>query len=124
MNRAAGFHLFAYGTLKSDTAPASARALLRDCERIGTAEVRGTLYDTGRYPALLLVGDDRVSGEVWRCPASLLPVLDGYEGVNDGLFRRVGVRAGEHACWVYVAGPMLGPRLKPEARIPSGSWTG
>lgn len=117
------FNLFTYGTLRSGLTHGVGRELLRECERVGTGTVRGTLYDTGDYPALLLSGDDTVEGEVWRCPASLLRVLDRYEATEEGLFRRAAVRVGEHACWVYVAGPRLGPRLRPEARIESGSWT-
>ncbi|MGK7312240.1 MAG: gamma-glutamylcyclotransferase family protein [Candidatus Longimicrobiales bacterium M2_2A_002] len=108
------FHLFAYGTLKSD-APGR---LLDDCERVGTGVVHGTLYDVGDYPALLLSGDDPVPGVIWRCPFPRLAELDRYEGTDEGLFRRAAVRVGGHACWVYVAGPKLGARLVPGARLP------
>lgn len=64
-----------------------------------------------------------MDGEVWRCPASLLRVLDRYEGIAGGLFRRVAVEVGDRVCWVYVAGPKLGPRLRADAVIESGSWT-
>lgn len=119
-----GFHLFAYGTLRSDAISPAGRELLRGCERVGAGTVRGTLYEAGRYPALLLSGEDEVRGEVWRCPTELLPVLDRYEGTTDGLFRRAAVRVGEWACWVYVAGPALGPRLTPDARVSNGTWRG
>ena len=109
------FHLFTYGTLKDDLP-----GILEGCERVDTGVVRGTLYDLGDYPALLLSGEDPVPGVVWRCPAHRLPALDRYEAVDDGLFRRAAVQVGEYACWVYVAGPKLGPRLLPEARV-SGS---
>lgn len=112
-------HFFVYGTLSGSGA---AHELMTDCERVEAGAVRGTLYDTGGYPALLLGGEGRVEGEVWRCPADLLPRLDRHEAVEEGLFRRVGVRVGEFACWTYVAGPKLGPRLTPEARIRSGRW--
>ena len=111
------FHLFTYGTLTDD-----APGILEGCERVDTGVVRGTLYDLGDYPALLLGGDDPVPGVIWRCPADRLPALDRYEAVEDGLFRRAGVQVGEYACWVYVAGPKLGPRLRPEARV-SGTGT-
>ncbi len=106
------FQLFAYGTLKDGVAD-----LLDGCERVGTGEVRGTLYDLGDYPALLLSGDDPVPGVIWRCPTDRLPDLDRYEGTDEGLFRRAGVQVGDHACWVYVAGPKLGGRLVPDARV-------
>lgn len=107
------FLLFAYGTLRSD----SPGRLLDGCARVGTGVVRGTLYDVGSYPALLLSGDDPVGGEIWRCPTHRLADLDRYEGTAEGLFRRVGVQVGDYPCWVYVAGPALGPRLVPEARV-------
>lgn len=91
---------------------------------MASGSVAGTLYEAGKYPALLLGGEGRVEGEIWRCPASLLRVLDRYEGIAEGLFRRVAVEADGQVCWVYVAGPKLGPRLRPEAIIESGSWTG
>ncbi|NIP78416.1 MAG: gamma-glutamylcyclotransferase [Gemmatimonadetes bacterium] len=109
------FHLFTYGSLRSGAAPA--RSLLRPCHRVGDGVVRGTLYDVGEYPALLLSGDDAVRGEIWRCPAGRLRELDRYEGVAEGLFRRAAVVVDGLACWVYVAGPRLGPRLVPEARV-------
>jgi gamma-glutamylcyclotransferase (GGCT)/AIG2-like uncharacterized protein YtfP len=109
------FHLFTYGTLRPPGQTAG--KLLAGCERIGTGRVRGVLYDLGEYPALLLNGPDAIDGDVWRCPVERLRGLDAYEGVADGLFRRVGVRVGEWPCWIYVAGPKLGPRLVPEARV-------
>mgnify|MGYP001323065815 CR=1 FL=1 len=114
------FHLFTYGTLRSGR---GAAALLEGCEPVAAAAVTGTLFDIdGEYPALVLAGTGRVDGEIWRCPAATLPRLDEYEGVAEGLFRRVGVRVDEWACWTYVAGPKLAPRLNPNRRIPEGRW--
>lgn len=91
---------------------------------MASGSVPGTLYDAGTYPALLLGGQGRVEGEVWRCPVSMLRVLDRYEGIAEGLFRRVAVEAAGRVCWAYVAGPKLGPRLRTDAIIESGSWAG
>ena len=91
--------------------------MLHGCQRVAVGTVRGTLYDLGAHPALLLGGDDEVQGEIWRCPTDRLPALDRYEGVRDGLFRRAAVRVGDYACWIYVAGPGLGPQLVQEARV-------
>jgi gamma-glutamylcyclotransferase (GGCT)/AIG2-like uncharacterized protein YtfP len=115
----ARFHLFAYGSLRAVPGPGD---LLRGCQRVGAGSVTGTLYDVGDYPALLLAGSDRVSGVVLRCPADRLLDLDRYEGVERGLFRRAAVEVSGRACWVYVAGPRLGPKLVPGARIESGEW--
>lgn len=114
-----GFHLFVYGTLRSG---GGAAGQLRGCRLVGPGSVAGTLYDLGDYPALVLGGDGRVEGEVWRCPAGVLPRLDEYEGVAEGLFGRAEVEAAGVRCWTYVAGPRLLPGLTPERRIASGSW--
>lgn len=109
------FHLFTYGTLRAGAGPG--HPLLDHCDRIGAGVIQGTLYDLGVFPALLLSGDAEVPGEIWRCPAERLTVLDHYEGVEESLFRRAAVRVGGRACWVYVAGSRLGPRLVPGARV-------
>ena len=114
------FHLFVYGTLRSDRSRA---ALLEGCERITEATIDGTLYQLDEYPALILYGQTPVRGEVWRCPADRLWQLDEYEGVGSGLFRRVGIEVGEFACWTYVAGPGLAHRLTPDRRLSTGDWT-
>lgn len=117
-----GFHLFVYGTLRR-AGPAA--QIMDGCEHMGEASVAGTLYDVGgRHPALMLYGRDRVQGEVWWCPLDFLQRLDEYEGVERGLFRRVGVRVEQVACWTYVAGPALARELTPDRRIPSGDWLG
>lgn len=110
-----GFHLFTYGTLRSGDGPA--HELLDGCRKVGEGVVHGALFDLGAFPALLLSGSDPVPGEVWWCPASKLPALDGYEGVDEGLFRRAATRVDGYACWIYVAGPRLGRRLVPEALV-------
>ena len=100
--------LFAYGTL----GPADPEAAARD----GWAPdaVRGRLYDLGPYPALVDAGDgpaDWVEGHVRRVGrAELEGPLDAYEGVDEGLYRRVIVptRAGRWA-WVYVYARPLPP---------------
>ncbi len=116
------FHLFVYGALRGGE---SAAAVLEGGLHVGPASVAGTLYDTGAgFPALVLAGSSRVHGEIWRCPAAQLWSLDRQEGVDERLFRRVGVRVGAQACWTYVAGPALVRSLTPDNRIASGRWGG
>jgi gamma-glutamylcyclotransferase (GGCT)/AIG2-like uncharacterized protein YtfP len=115
-----GIHIFVYGTLRRQ---GTAADLLDRCQRLRDAAVQGTLYDVdATYPALVLAGNGRVHGEIWRCPHEILPRLDAYEGVRDRLFRRVGVLVDELPCWTYVAGPALARRLTPDRRIPEGTW--
>ncbi len=115
-----GFHLFAYGTLRKN---GPAAELLRGASFVRPAAVQGTLYDIeGRYPALLLYGENPVHGEIWRCPPELLAELDEFESVEEGLFRRVGVEVDGLACWTYVAGPALARQLTPSRRVATGIW--
>lgn len=111
--------LFVYGTLRSG---GGASGLLRGCRLAGAGTVAGTLYDLGRYPALVLDGRWPVEGEVWRCPPDALAGLDEYEGVAEGLFERVEVDVEGVPCWTYVAGALLVDRLTPGRRIASGRW--
>jgi len=117
-----GFHLFAYGTLRSAEAPPP--PLLQGARRVADATVQGTLYDIdGEFPALMLYGTTPVPGTVWHIPeAARLAMLDEYEQVDRGLYRRVAVEAGGVACWVYVAGPALASRLTPDRRLAHGVW--
>lgn len=119
-NRTVYFHLFTYGTLKRG---GDGSALLEGCDLVATTSVPGTLYNIeDAFPAAVLAGNGRIEGEVWRCPADRLPAIDAYEGITEGLFRRVGLRVDEWACWTYVAGPRLARRLKPSCRVESGRW--
>jgi gamma-glutamylcyclotransferase (GGCT)/AIG2-like uncharacterized protein YtfP len=120
------FNLFAYGTLRSAE---DASGMLAGCENVGPGTVPGILYDIdGRFPAVVLYGSEPVHGEVWRCPAELLPELDRYEGTETGLFRRVAAEVdtshGPVACWLYAAGPAVARKLQPQRRMESGRWVG
>lgn len=114
------FHLFVYGTLRSN---GTAAWRLADCELVGSGTVGGVLYDIdGEYPALMVYGSSPVRGEVWRCPAAMLLALDEYEDVASGLFRRIGIEVqletgSTHGCWAYVAGPKLARKLTTAQRI-------
>lgn len=117
-----GFHLFAYGTLRNGDG--AALPLMQGARRVADATVAGTLYDIdGEFPALMLYGQTPVPGTVWHIPdAARLAMLDEYEGVERGLYRRVAVEAAGLPCWVYVAGPALASRLTPERRVANGAW--
>jgi gamma-glutamylcyclotransferase (GGCT)/AIG2-like uncharacterized protein YtfP len=120
------FHLFVYGTLRSG---GSATGMLAGAERVSEGSVGGVLYDIdGEFPALIVYGRTPVQGEIWRCPAPLLAILDAYERIESGLFRRIGVEATTFdgaivPCWVYVAGPRLAAKLTPARRVDSWGVT-
>ena len=129
-------YLFCYGTLLRDTAPQSMASLCRRLPRLAAASVRGSLYDLGSYPGLILATDeladehdDVVRGEVVVVQsASDWLRLDAYEGVDRGrpersLYNRLRTTATTDAgdkieCWVYV----YNRALKHAAKIDSGCW--
>ena len=77
--------LFVYGTLLSRFDSPFARILAVEAEFLGSAYLRGRLYQvTPRYPGLILPKDpeDVALGEIFRMrdPDVLLALLDDYEG--------------------------------------------
>ena len=93
--------LFAYGTL----GPKGPEGVAR--EGWEADAVRGRLFDLGPYPILVDWEDEAagwVEGHVRPVePLELEGRLDAYEGVDEGLFRRLvaTTRAGRRA-WLYV----------------------
>jgi gamma-glutamylcyclotransferase (GGCT)/AIG2-like uncharacterized protein YtfP len=90
--------------------------------------VRGRLYDLGPYPALVDAGD---AGAGW-VEGFVRPVgldelsqrLDRYEGVDEGLYRRIALttEAGR-SVWVYVyARPLPDAARGPLPRWRPGSF--
>jgi gamma-glutamylcyclotransferase (GGCT)/AIG2-like uncharacterized protein YtfP len=109
--------LFAYGTLAPEDPVTGV------CAGWVADRVRGRLYDLGPYPALFDCGDEEanwVEGYVRSVdPHELSERLDPYEGVDEGLYRRVAAttEAGR-LVWVYVYARPL-----PEgARGPFARW--
>jgi gamma-glutamylcyclotransferase (GGCT)/AIG2-like uncharacterized protein YtfP len=105
--------LFTYGTLSPEN-PSIAQA-----EGWEADAVRGRLYDLGPYPALVDHEDSAASwveGYVrsisWE---QLSGSLDSYEGVSEGLYRRVKAVTREgRSVWMYVyAMPLPGSAVGP-----------
>ena len=82
--------LFVYGTLKREC---SNHAQLAGQTFIGMARTPPgyRLYDLGGYPGIAVRPEDRegVVGEVWSVDDAALERLDLFEGVHEGLYRRV-----------------------------------
>jgi gamma-glutamylcyclotransferase (GGCT)/AIG2-like uncharacterized protein YtfP len=109
----------------------SRRALLGSSAALeGQGHVRGSVYDFGDYPGVVLDDGGWVTGELYRVPdlPARLPALDReewYDPTDEGrslyLRRRAAVRldAGEtREAWIYVYNgpPGRGPRIL------SGDW--
>lgn len=113
--------LFVYGTLLADSPQG---ALLGGLER-RAAYAHGHLYAMpAGYPALVPGGDAAVWGELVAAPPdALLAVLDAYEGVHEGLYRRDVIdviSAGRTIrAWAYV---MDRPEDRGGRRVASGRW--
>ncbi|PTB19912.1 gamma-glutamylcyclotransferase [Trinickia symbiotica] len=88
-------YVFVYGTLRAgeinDIERAAARHGIEAPRLVGTAAIRGRLYDFGAYPGLVLdAAAGPVRGDVYEIDDALVPVLDEIEEVYpgvDGLFK-------------------------------------
>jgi gamma-glutamylcyclotransferase (GGCT)/AIG2-like uncharacterized protein YtfP len=107
-------YLFVYGTLKPELAPPEIAVPMRQLRRVGSAVVRGFLYDLGQYPGLRLNADgDQVEGDIFELSnPAVLRGLDAYEGYDprspgESLFIRkqcqvrLRDRDERFLCWVY-----------------------
>ena len=107
-------HLFLYGTLHPDRAPAEIAPAARRLQPIGRGTIRALLYNLGEYPgAILDPAAPPVPGEVFLVPdAATLSALDAYEDYRpgsptDSLFLRTKTvvtfdDGSRKSCWVYV----------------------
>lgn len=73
-------HVFVYGTLCQGE-QRDINKLNPHPEFMGESCVRGTLYDLGTYPGIVLGGQGAVRGEVYRISAALESLLDEIEEV-------------------------------------------
>ena len=118
-----GVALFVYGTLMEAEAQAG---LLAGMRRV-PARVQGRLFRMpAGYPALVLGPEAWVHGElVDLTEPRRLPILDTYEGVEEGLYERVqvpvwiGLRTLDAWTWV-----MTDPEGQGGIALPSGRWRG
>jgi gamma-glutamylcyclotransferase (GGCT)/AIG2-like uncharacterized protein YtfP len=109
-------YLFLYGTLIPGQSSSEMAELVEQLGRIGSACLRGRLYDLGEYPGAILdpSSNTKISGEVFDITGKekVLASLDSYEEFNpadlkSSLFVRkkssVTLSDGrELKCWVYV----------------------
>ncbi|MFD0767256.1 gamma-glutamylcyclotransferase [Mucilaginibacter lutimaris] len=106
--------LFIYGTLLQPGNP-FADYLHRNCTVISSGKIRGTLYDIGEYPGLVLnsAATAFVHGTIVRLhhPHENLKIIDDYEGVGPGqeqpnLYTRepgtIETDSGLVTAWIYL----------------------
>lgn len=117
-----GKHLvFVYGTLRRGGVRAMP-GLFPGARFVGGGGVRGSLYDLGEFPGLLLEeSGPPVVGEVYEVDEEVLDRLDEIEATSFYRRERVEVSLGGRRaeCWVYVYDPALYPG---GALITSGDW--
>jgi|SRR5271154_4964734 len=122
-------YLFVYGTLKRGAKSHQELGRNPGIRFIGEARMRGDLYKLHgeAFPGVVPTSAPNrfVEGELFalRDPQKTLPELDGFEGVEDGLFRRqlvdVWVRGRRLKAWAYLyARPLNGANL-----IPAGIYS-
>ena len=123
--------VFVYGTLRAgeinDISQAAARHDIAEPTLLGTATVRGYLFDFGAYPGLVLdEAGPPVCGDVYEIAPDLIAVLDEIEEIYpgvEGLFvaREVTVEVdgAALACRFY---PVTKHAVKGLPEIRSGDW--
>jgi gamma-glutamylcyclotransferase (GGCT)/AIG2-like uncharacterized protein YtfP len=113
--------LFVYGTLLRGR---GAHELLGRRRQL-PCTTRGALYHLpAGYPALCPIGDGRVHGH-WLdpVPPALLSLLDHYDGVHEGLYRRAEVQVeAPGATFVAWAWVMDQPQARGGVLVRSGRW--
>lgn len=125
MTCAAQRHVFVYGTLRRGQR--NDITCLRPAPRfLGAARIRGTLYDLGDYPGLVLGGSDWVQGEVYAIEPELerqLDLIEEVAPVPSGEYQRRQVQVELNGqtlrCLVYEIAP---ERVRAMPRIASGDW--
>lgn len=124
-------HVFVYGTLRAgevnDIRVAARRNGIAPLRLIGTASLRGRLFDFGDYPGMVVdAAAGPVVGEVYEIDDALVAVLDEIEEVYpgvEGLFlaRETGVELGGARvhCRFY---PVARESATGLAQITGGDW--
>jgi len=117
-----GKHLvFVYGSLRSGS-ERSMSMRFPASRFITAAQVRGSLYDLGPYPGLVLnEANAQITGEVYEVDDELLQQLDDFEASSNYLRRQVEISLGDQRriCWTYEPDPEF---YSLRTLIKSGDW--
>jgi len=93
-----------------------------DARFIAAATVRGSLYDFGPYPGLILnESNSKVIGEAYEVDDALLKALDDFEASSNYHRQPVEISfaAERRTGWTYEPNPEFYPLVTP---ITSGDW--
>jgi|SRR5687767_1519436 len=96
--------VFVYGSLRRGNAGAMS-VRFPEATYVAEGKVRGSLYDLGEYPGLVLDGESSfVTGELYEVDEETLYRLDKFELTSDYSRRQVEVERGSERmdCWIYV----------------------
>jgi gamma-glutamylcyclotransferase (GGCT)/AIG2-like uncharacterized protein YtfP len=113
--------VFVYGTLRRGDARAMPVRFPK-AKFIADAEVKGSLYDLGAYPGLLLnESNSMVKGEVYEVNDEILNNLDDFEAASNYLRKQVEIDLDSHRrlCWIYEPNPEF---YSLRTLITSGDW--
>jgi gamma-glutamylcyclotransferase (GGCT)/AIG2-like uncharacterized protein YtfP len=113
--------VFVYGTLRRGGAGSMSNRF-PDSKFIAEAVVKGSLYDLGAYPGLLLTeSNSTVTGEVYEVDDETLKRLDDFEATSNYLRKQVDVSLGNSrkVCWTYEPDPEF---YSLRRLISSGDW--
>lgn len=90
-------YLFVYGTLLQDTNNEMSRFLSNHSRFVSKGYFNGKLYEVNQYPGAILsdYSRDKVYGSLFKITNihRVFEVLDEYEGVVEGLFKRTIINA-------------------------------
>jgi len=120
-----GHLIFVYGTLRSGL---RLHSFIEKSRYISDATISGELCDLGHYPALRLIDNGAVLGEVWEVDDHTLSALDQVEGYDsirkDGLYLRCDVIATcTNSCLMIVQAYLGNMDLSRATRIHTGKVT-
>lgn len=103
-------YLFVYGTLMGDLDNEMSRFLANHSEFVDKGYFYGKLYEVNNFPGSVLGSNtfDKVFGSLYKITNKdhIFNVLDSYEGVEEGLFKRyvidVYIKNEVVTSWVYL----------------------
>ena len=113
--------VFVYGTLRRGSAHAMS-IRFPNSQFIAEAQVTGSLYDLGAYPAVILdESNSLVVGEVYEVDDETLKKLDDFESSSHYWRKQVKISLGIQSkkCWIYAPNPEA---FSHRNLIASGDW--